>query len=143
MKIFLLALTFFYSVNALGVTRFKAEQLSFTLFQEGQSAVACTHKKLSNKSPAEPPPWWVVSCGDRKYTVDIWMDEFQTKDKMHNLLVLFHAKEGVASSGEKLTRFNTQTTRIKSDDASLVKAITSGLDMRNGLADLVVDVQVR
>lgn len=143
MKVLFVALAFLYSFNASGVTRFEAEQLSFTLFQEGQKVVFCSHKKLTNNSPVEPPPWWVVTCDDREYTVDIWMDEYRSKDKMQNLVVLFHAKEGVASSGEKLTRFNTQATKIKTEKSSLVRGISSRLDMRNGLADLVVDIAVR
>jgi len=128
------------SQSAFGVTRFDASQLTFTLQEQGAGVTQCTHSPLITGSQAEPPPWWTVVCDDREYTVDIWMDLYITEGNVFNLYLLYHAKESTDSSGEKLARFNTQSTKLKFKELSQMTEISMSLDVRNGLADLMVDV---
>ena len=137
---FLIITILLFAQTGFGITRFEAEQLNFTLLEEGAGATSCTHYPLVTGSQAEPPPWWTVECGDRKYTVDIWMDLYLSQDQFFNVYLLFHAKESTSSSGGKLASFNTQTTKLKFKEVSLFTGISMSLDVRNGLADLMVDV---
>ena len=139
MKFFIFVILSFSS-SAYGLIRFDAEQLKFTLQDQSGLEVDCQHQPLVTGSEAEPPPWWTVNCGKRQYTVDIWMDLFISQDKLFNVYVLFHAKESVSSSGQKLTRFNTQTARLKFKEISHLTNILMSIDVRNGLADLKVEV---
>lgn len=137
---FIILIILSFGQSAFGITRFEADQLNFTLLEEGAGATSCKHYALVTGSQAEPPPWWTVECGDRKYTVDIWMDLYLSQDQFFNVYLLFHAKESTPSSGEKLAKFNTQTTKLKFKEISPFTSISMSLDVRNGLADLMVDV---
>lgn len=139
MKYFIFIILFI-TQSAFGIIRFEVDQLKFTLLETGAGVTSCTHRPLVNSSQAEPPPWWTVECGDREYTVDIWMDLYRSQDQFYNVFLLFHAKESTSSSGEKLAKFNTQTTKLKFKELSPMTSVSMSLDVRNGLADLKVDV---
>ena len=126
---------------SLAVVRFKASQLSFKLFDSTGREVACSHAPLQNNSPASPPPWWSISCGARSYTVDVWMDLWKGPQGA-KLELMYHIKEGVSSSGEKLVRFDNQHTVLIFPKAQLPQIVRSSLDVRNGLADLVVEINL-
>jgi len=121
-------------------TRFQQNQLNFQLVESTGEFINCTHKPLESVTDTPPPPWWVLKCGDRKYTVDIWMEQKDLTEELSSTLLLFHAKEGVLSSGESITRFETQTTEFFYKGKANYKMIRSSIDVRNGLADLYVRV---
>ncbi len=137
---FLIALI---SFNAQSIVRFEQDQLHFVLVDSSTGAeTTCKHYPLETGSPAPPPPWWTVNCGDRSYTVDIWMDNYRSADQFYNTFLLFHAKESVSSSGKKLVQFNNQTTTIKTANPQALRALRSSIDVGNGLTDLNVEVRL-
>ncbi len=144
LRFILISFSFFFLIaKSHAVIRFPHEKLTFTLVDSTTGiATSCQHKLLTNNSPAPPPPWWVVTCDDRTYTVDIWMDKYKSADQLSNIFLLFHAKESLSSSGEKSVRFDTQTTLMKMDNSQQVRVIRSTIDVRNGLADLEVEVSL-
>lgn len=136
-------LFFLFTFQAHSIVRFDQKQLLFNLVDSTTGDVTtCQHSPLETGSPAPPPPWWTVRCGDRSYTVDIWMDDYRSADQLYNTFLLYHAKESTSSSGEKRVRFDTQTTLLKTDKPQAVRVIRSSIDVRNGLADLDVEVQL-
>ena len=132
----------FFSNNALAVKRFKAEQLQFTLLDSDGSTVSCMHAPLKNESPAPPPPWWTVKCNDRTYVVDVWMDLID-RGTTYSVEFLTHVKESTSSSGEKLTRFDSHLTKFIFAEKQIPMAISSFVDVRNGLADLRVTAKIQ
>jgi hypothetical protein len=127
--------------KALAITHFDSSQLNFKLSQQGLNEIQCHHKPLKTGSQAPPPPWWTVICDEYTFTVDVWMDEYVSKGSLYSISLLYHVKESVSSSGEKLTQFNTQSTQFKFNDFSQLKEINTSIDVRNGLADLNLEVK--
>lgn len=137
---FILSILFSFSSLSHSVTRFEQNQLSFQLVENTGETIECSHKPLESVTPVPPPPWWVVECGDREYTTDIWMELRELSEDLSSILLLYHAKESISSSGEDRTRFETQTTRLFYSGEPQFKIIRSSIDVRNGLADLYVTV---
>ena len=123
-----------FAQSAQGVFRPSKEMLSFKLVDSSTSIETdCFHELLSHV------PWWKVTCGDRAYTVDIWLQIRERGDLKENKL-MYHVKESVSSSGTKITQFKSHfTSFISRGDAELL-GVVSQIDVRNGLADLVVTV---
>lgn len=116
-----------------------AENLSFKLVESHSGAeLACTHELMDHV------PWWKVTCADdketREYTVDTWVQIREKADLKENTL-MFHVKESTSSSGTKLTQFKSHFTSFISRGDSELIGIVSQLDVRNGLADLVVTLK--
>ena len=123
--------------------RFDKSQLTFHLVNSSSGEfISCKHKPLESVTPVPPPPWWVVECGDRKYTVDLWLENKSLASNLNSVFLLYHAKESISSSGESQTRFETQTTEFFYNGDTSYKAIRSSIDVRNGLADLYVTVSL-
>jgi hypothetical protein len=138
---FIFSTLFIFNNNLFAVDRFDKEQIQFTLIESDGQKMACSHELLSNKSPAPAPPWWVVTCGDRQYTTDVWMDVRQQPNR-HTYTLMFHLKESVSSSGEKRVRFNTHQTSMSFPTSQRPLTMSSFLDARNGLADLYVEASI-
>ena len=139
---FLICLSFFlFSQSVFSVTRFKQEQLSFTLFESDGTSQRCKHIPLTNQSPAPPPPWWMVTCGARSYVVDVWVDQRKTQSGL-SFDLMFHVKESTNSSGEKRVRFDSHLTSLWFELSGLPIALSSQVDVRNGLADLRVSAKI-
>ncbi|MEO0336029.1 MAG: hypothetical protein AAF202_06535 [Pseudomonadota bacterium] len=130
------------SASSLAVTRFDSDQLSFTLYQEGLPSVSCKHQPLKSVTPVPAPPWWTVTCEDRTYTVDVWMSEQLLTGDRWKISLMLHAKEGTASSGERLVQFQNHFTQLVLSGESHVHEISSSLDIRNGLASLDVSIKI-
>lgn len=120
-----------------GVSMFKKifTFLVLSCFSLSGQEISCTHKLMDNV------PWWAVTCADaketREYTVDAWVQIRERGDLKENTL-MYHVKESTSSSGTKLTQFKSHfTSFITRGDSELI-GIVSQLDVRNGLADLVV-----
>lgn len=142
MKILLLILSLsFMTQPALGssnqkATRFDAEQLKFQLVDTDGSLVACDHKLLSHV------PWWRVSCGEREFTVDVWVDIVRNPSRdLSKISLMYSVSEGVRSSGERLVQFNDHFSSFVFAGNGPLSEIGSSLDVQNGLASL--DVQIK
>ena len=123
-------------------TRFEKDQLNFQLVENDGTTLNCEHKPLESVTPVPPPPWWALTCGERQYTVDVWMEAQRLTEELSSVLLLYHAKESISSSGENITRFETQTTEFFYTGKSKYRMIRSSIDVRNGLADLYVTVRL-
>ena len=123
-------------------TRFQKDQLNFQLVENDGTTILCNHKPLESVTPVPPPPWWVLKCDRREYTVDIWMETQRLTESLSSVLLLYHAKESISSSGEGITRFETQTTEFFYTGKANYRIIRSSIDVRNGLADLYVTVRL-
>ena len=123
-------------------TRFEKDQLSFQLVENDGTTINCEHKPLESVTPVPPPPWWVLTCNKRRYTVDVWMETQRLAEDLSSVLLLYHAKESRSSSGESITRFETQTTEFFYSGKATYRIIRSSIDVRNGLADLYVTVRL-
>ena len=121
------------------VWRPQAENLDFRLSNSHSGVeLSCQHKLMTNV------PWWKVTCRDQKevreYTVDVWVQIRERNDLKENTL-MYHVKESTSSSGTKLTQFKSHfTSFITRGDSELV-GVVSQLDVRNGLADLIVTLK--
>ena len=123
------------STQAQGRTRFEKDQLSFELVDSTTGLTEqCEHILLSHI------PWWKVSCGERSYTVDIWL-QVRSRGELFEKTVLYHVSEGIQSSTQKLVQFKSHMTSLISRGQSDLIGIVSHIDVRNGLADLVVTVK--
>lgn len=118
-----------------GVVRFPKEMVRFELVENSTGeTIHCSHEYLSHV------PWWDVVCEDRSYTVDLWLQTRESgKIKEHTLM--YHAKESVSSSGTRLAQFKSHQTSFISRGDNELLGIISRIDVRNGLADLVVTVK--
>lgn len=127
---------FFFSASSFAqVIRLPKERLSFELVETSTGEVtSCEHNLLSHV------PWWRVSCGEREYTVDTWV-QIRSKGDLFEKTLMYHVKESVSSSGTKLTQFKSHFTSFMSRGASDLIGITSQIDVRNGLADLILRIQ--
>jgi hypothetical protein len=141
MKVFITSFLILFGPLALAqqVWRPGSENLSFKLVESHTgSEISCTHELLDHV------PWWKVICSDsketREYTVDAWVQIRERGDLKENTL-MYHVKESTSSSGTKLTQFKSHfTSFITRGDSELI-GIVSQLDVRNGLADLVVTLK--
>ena len=126
---------FLTNANAQGRIRFEADQLTFELVDNttGEST-SCEHKILSHV------PWWKVTCDDRQYTVDAWL-QIRSRSEIFEKTLMFHVSEGVKSSSQKLVQFKSHMTSFISRGESQLLGIISRIDVRNGLADLVVTIK--
>ncbi len=125
------------SFSNLRVIRFEESQLEFVLEDSEGVPTQCQHKILSHV------PWWRLKCGDREFTVDIWMELGQNKSlDLTQVTLMYHVSEGLASSGEKLVQFNTHFTRFRVGGLTDLKALNSSIDVKNGLESLVVNVSL-
>lgn len=117
--------------------RFSPEQLTFELqFEDGQTQ-ACGHTLLKHV------PWWRVQCAAREFTVDVWLQIHEnSSEKLTKLTLMYHASEGVKSSGEKLVQFHNHFTSMIVDQLVWPKKLSSSLDIQNGLASLKVEVRL-
>ncbi|NQY99463.1 MAG: hypothetical protein HRT45_02210 [Bdellovibrionales bacterium] len=131
-----------FSSLSLAMTRFEQEQISFTLHEEGRPAISCTHRPLKSVTPVPPPPWWTVVCGDREYTVDLWMSRIRLPENRLKISLMFHAKEGANSSGEKLAQFQNHFTQLVVKGETPILEASTVLDVRNGLASLEAMVEI-
>jgi hypothetical protein len=121
--------------SASQVFRPGADRVSFELVDSlsGQS-IKCSHTLLSHV------PWWEVTCDDRKYTVDTWV-QIRERGELKEMTLMYHVKESTSSSGTKLTQFKSHfTSFIVRGDSEWLGAV-SHIDVRNGLADLVLTLQ--
>ena len=122
-------------VSAQGRIRFEADQLTFELVDNTTGEiVTCTHKLLDHV------PWWKVSCGERLYTVDTWV-QIRSRSELFEKTLMFHVSEGVKSSSQKLVQFKSHMTSFISRGESQLLGLISRIDVRNGLADLVVTIK--
>lgn len=142
MKRLIVLLCILMGSTVYGVDRFDQDQLQFSLLDSDGQVISCEHEPLTNQSPAPPPPWWKVTCEKRKYVVDVWMDRVKKQNSIA-IDFMFHAKESTSSSGEKRTRFDSHLTRMEFEQNLLPTRFTSNIDVRNGLADLRVQVQLK
>ena len=125
------------SAPDLQTLRFSTEQLTFQLqFEDGRSQT-CEHVLLKHV------PWWKVQCGAREFTVDVWLQIHENRsEKFTKLTLMYHASEGVKSSGEKLVQFHNHFTTMIVDQLVWPKKLQSSLDIQNGLAGLKVEVRL-
>ncbi len=142
MKAALIAiLTTLFSINLFAqtnlVSRFKAEQLNFSLHSSSTGeSIGCTHELLSHV------PWWKVRCGTREFTVDTWLQlHYAPERQMSKVTLMYHVSEGVKSSGLPLVQFNNHFTSIIVSTLTDIESISSSLDVQNGQASLVVVAQ--
>ncbi len=125
------------SQNSKRVTRFEKSQLQFLLEDSEGEIETCVHELLSHV------PWWRIQCGDREYTVDVWMEHLYSKSQdLTQVTLMYHVSESVTSSGEKLVRFDSHFSHVQVSGLNSVKRLTSSMDVRNGLASLRVDVSL-
>ena len=118
-------------------SRFAGSQLSFRLQESDGRSVSCRHHLLNHV------PWWRVICGEREFTVDSWLEQAQhRRDDRQKITLMFHASEGTASSGERLVQFQSHFSTFVLSGNSAVQAISSSLDVRNGLASLELTVRL-
>jgi hypothetical protein len=118
-------------------SRFPKDNLQFYIQENDGSVTKCDHELLTHV------PWWKLKCADREYTADVWIEtQHNFERKLSKVTLMFHAKEGVRSSGEKLVQFKSHFTSIIVDNLANIKSLSSSLDVRNGLASLVVNAKV-
>jgi hypothetical protein len=111
------------SAAAQGRVRFEPDQLSFELVDNTTGiTIECTHKILPHV------PWWKVSCDDRLYTVDTWL-QVRSRGDLFEKTLLYHASEGIQSSSMKLVQFKSHMTsfitRGESDLLGMVSSKTT------------------
>lgn len=124
--------TFSLNASAQGLIRFDKEDLNFSLVNSHTGVThSCQHELLSHV------PWWRVSCDDREYTVDVWL-QIRSRDNLFEKTLMYHVSEGVQSSGERLVQFQSHFTSFVTKGRSQLQGIVSRIDVRNGQADLVV-----
>lgn len=117
--------------------RFSPDQLTFELQFEDGRLQRCEHVLLKHV------PWWKVRCGAREFTVDVWLQIHENQsEKLTKLTLMYHASEGVKSSGEKLVQFHNHFTSMIVDQLVWPKKLQSSLDIQNGLAGLKVEVRL-
>ncbi len=117
--------------------RFEDHQLSFSLSESDGAVISCEHKLLSHV------PWFRVYCGDREFTVDVWVQLAHSQARTETKVTLMYSvSEGIKSSGEKLVQFNNHFTDIVVSELNLLKRLTSSIDVRNGLASLNVRAEL-
>ncbi len=122
-------------IFANGTIRFSKDQIKFYLVNSSTGMqTPCSHDLLSHV------PWWRVQCEDRQYTVDTWI-QIRSKGDLFENTLMYHVSEGVKSSGEKLVQFKSHLTSFRSQGAANLVGISSQIDVRNGQADLVMEVQ--
>ena len=115
------------------VFRFKKSQLNFILQGNNGEEISCEHNLLGHV------PWWRVTCGQRQFTVDTWIQiHYSGVAEMSKLTLMYHVSEGVQSSGQPLVQFNTHFTSIIVDSYTRINSLSSSLDVENGLGSLVV-----
>lgn len=130
MSLFVLTLHPSTSRSLEALKRFSHDQVSFQLVEDSTGLVVqCKHRLL------EHVPWWRVTCADREYTVDLWLETYSlTSATKYSLM--YHASEGVQSSGERLVQFQTHFTSVTLSKDTELFELDSSLDVRNGLASL-------
>ncbi len=130
-----LSITLSLEAHATGAIRFSKDQIHFTLVNSSTGGqVSCEHELLSHV------PWWKVRCDDREYTVDTWV-QIRSKGDLFENTLMYHVSEGLQSSGEKLVQFKSHLTSLISQGQSNLVGIRSQIDVRNGQADLIMDVR--
>ena len=137
MKLFLFGLLLFILNAGLKaqVIRLPKERLNFELVDSTTGAsTSCEHELLTHV------PWWKVSCGEREYTVDTWI-QIRRKEDLFEHTLMYHVKESVSSSGTKLTQFKSRFTSFLSRGEAELIGVTSQIDVRNGLSDLVLRIR--
>lgn len=137
MRIFILLIMIFTTSASFAVTRFKEHQVQFTLQNNDGSYQDCVHELLSHL------PYWSVKCGDRKYTVNTWVEVSHNKPlDLTKVTLMYDVSEGVASSGEKMVQFNSHFTNVYVESLTYLKMMTSDVDVLNGQGSLVMKVEL-
>lgn len=127
-----------FSAQAAGekVIRFYPEQLTFVFTDSDGSGTSCEHKLLTHV------PWYRVYCGEREFTVDVWVDIAKsTVREQTKVTLMYSVSEGVRSSGQKLVQFNNHFTDVIVSDLTTLAGMQSSIDVQNGLASLTVKAQ--
>ncbi len=133
--ILFLSFCFCSQIFSQGVIRLPKERLKFKLVESSTAKeITCSHELLDHV------PWWRVQCDDREYTVDTWV-QIRSKGDLYEKTLMYHVKESTSSSGTKLTQFKSHFTSFMSRGPSDLIGITSQIDVRNGLADLVLSIK--
>ena len=118
-----------------GTIRFEKESLNFKLVNSHTGvSQECQHELLTHV------PWWRITCDDRNYTVDTWI-QIRSKGDLFEKTLMYHVSEGVQSSGEKLVQFKSHMTSFISQGKSDLIGLVSRIDVRNGQADLVLTIK--
>jgi|GEM_PF-3514751 len=118
-----------------GTIRFEKESLSFRLVNSSTGiSQECQHELLTHV------PWWRITCDDRNYTVDTWI-QIRSKGDLFEKTLMYHVSEGIQSSGEKLVQFKSHMTSFISQGKSDLIGLVSRIDVRNGQADLVLTIK--
>lgn len=99
---------------------------------------SCEHKLLSHV------PWYRVYCGDKEFTVDVWIEVARSKLSSETKLTLMYAvSEGTSSSGQKLVQFNNHFTDLVVSNLTMLSSLQSSIDVGNGLASLNVQAALK
>ncbi len=113
--------------------RFTEDQITFELRDNEGAIEKCHHKLLPQV------PWWSVQCGDRRYTVNTWIQISHQKDlQMTKVSLMYDVSEGLSSSGEKIVQFHSHFSNIYVDSLTSLRLINSDMDVRNGQMSLVM-----